>query len=131
MKTFQTDLPAMYGDHHVLEVRRLIRELPGIDDLYASSAFKYLEVKYDENSLTEEEILAKLEEAGYLGELSTPQESDLPATELQDSKAFRHTASFKQTKLVSFHHETASAGRPLWPCPGMGPIRKETLKVEE
>jgi len=121
----------MYGDHHVLEVRRILQELPGVEDLYASSAFQYLEVKYDDALLQEEKILGKLEEAGYLGEMPTPQESDLPATELQDSKAFRHTASFKQTKMVSFHHQTAYAGRPLWPCPGMGPIKKETLKVEE
>lgn len=131
MKTFQTDLPTMYGDHHVLEVRRLLQELPGIDDLYASSAFKYLEVSYDENAVTEEAILAKLEEAGYLGEMTMPQESDLPATEKMDTKPFRHTASFQQTKQVSFHHETAYAGRPLWPCPGMGPIKRETLEVED
>ena len=131
MKTFHTDLPTMYGDHHVLEVRRLLQALPGIDGLYASSAFQYLEVTYDENQVNEEEILAKLEEAGYLGEMPTPQESELPAPEKMDSKPFRHTASFQQTKLVSFHHETAYAGRPLWPCPGMGPIKKETLKVEE
>lgn len=128
MKKLQTGLPTMYGDHHVIEVRRIIQELPGIEDLYASSAFQYLEVKYKEDEITEEEILKKLEEAGYLGDMGTPQETNLPATENNDAKAFRHTASFEHTKQVSFHRETPYAGRPLWPCPGMGPIEK--TKVE-
>ena len=128
MKKLQTELPAMYGDHHVIEVRRILLELPGIEDLYASSAFQYLEVNYKEDQITEEQILTKLEEAGYLGEMLTPQETNLPATENNDKKAFRHTASFAHTKQVSFHRETPYLGRPLWPCPGMGPIEK--TKVE-
>ena len=116
MKTFQTDLPAMYGDHHVTEVRKLISSIPGVEDLY--------EVRHSTILWRPEEILAKLEEAGYLGELLMPQETNLPATELADKKSFRHTAAFEQTKQVSFHRETSFAGRPLWPCPGMGPLKK-------
>lgn len=125
MKTFQTELPAMYGDHHVVEVRRLLTEFDGIGELYASSAFQFLQVEFDETKITEEEILAKLEEAGYAGELQIPQETNLPATELKDKKSFRHTASFEQTKQVSFHRQTSFSGRVLWPCPGMGPLKKE------
>jgi copper chaperone CopZ len=124
MKTFQTDLPAMYGDHHVIEVRRLLSQLPGVADIYASSAFQLLQVEYDETKTKEEEILAKLEEAGYLGELIIPQETNLPANENGDKKAFRHTAAFEQTKQVSFHRETSFTGRPLWPCPGIGTLKK-------
>lgn len=129
MKTLKKDLPTMYGDHHVIEVRRILLELPGIEDLYASSAFQYLEINYNQDQIKEEEILAKLEEAGYLGEMAMPIETNLPATENKDAKAFRHTASFEHTKQVSFHRETPYSGRPLWPCPGMGPI-KNTKKVE-
>ena len=125
MKTFQTELPAMYGDHHVVEVRRLLTEFDGIGELYASSAFQFLQVEFDETKITEEEILAKLEEAGYAGELPIPQETNLPATELKDKKSFRHTAAFEQTKQVSFHRQTSFSGRVLWPCPGMGPLKKE------
>jgi copper chaperone CopZ len=124
MKTYQVDLPAMYGDHHVTEVRRIILELPGIEDLYASSAFQYLKVSYDEAQTSEADILAKLEAAGYTGEMPVPQETSTPANESNGDTLFRHTAAFEQTKLISFHQETVATGRALWPCPGMGPIKK-------
>jgi len=129
MKTFQIELPKMFGDHHVIAIRKILLELPGIDEIYASSSFQTLQLNYDEEKLTEGEVLAKLEEAGYLGEMQTPQESNLPATENGDKKDFRHTASFENTKQVSFHRDLAFTGRALWPCPGMGVITKE--KVEE
>jgi copper chaperone CopZ len=128
MKNFSTDLPAMYGDHHVREVRRLLSELPGIKDIYASSAFQILQVEYDEGQLKEDQIISTLDSAGYLGDFLTPEETSLPATDTSEKKIFRHTAAFDQTRKVSFHRTTAYAGRPLWPCPGMGPVTKD--KVE-
>ncbi len=47
MEKYTLDLPTMYGDHHVLEVRRILLEIPGIQDVYASSAFRAVEVTYD------------------------------------------------------------------------------------
>lgn len=125
MKTFQTEIPTMYGDHHVREVRRLLLELPGIDEIYASSSFQFLQLEYDESQVKEEQIKTLLEQAGYLGDLVSPAESNIPATEAADNSIFRHTESFKQTKQVSFHRRTAYEGRPLWPCPGMGPVKTE------
>ncbi|MBN2045494.1 MAG: heavy-metal-associated domain-containing protein [Anaerolineales bacterium] len=126
MKTYQTDLPTMFGDHHVREVRRLLLELPGIEEIYASSSFQFLQLDYDESQVKEEEIVGVLEQAGYLGGFEAPRETSLPATEDRQT-VFRHTQAFRQTKKVSFHRETAYSGRPLWPCPGMGPV----TKVEE
>ncbi len=131
MKTYQKELPTMFGDHHVLEVRRILLELPGIDDVYASSAFQYLQIQYDESKVTEEQIDALLEQAGYLGELSTPEETSIPATESEGQKIFRHTAAFSQTRKVSFHRTTPDAPRPLWPCPGMGPVVREQVIIEK
>ena len=68
MKTLSIDLPTMFGDHHVVEVRRLLLEMTGVEDVYASSGFQVVEVQYDETSLKAEDIEAKLGEAGYLGE---------------------------------------------------------------
>ena len=126
MKTYQTDLPTMFGDHHVREVRRIMLDLAGIDEVYASSSFQFLQLDYDESQVKEEEIVAVLEQAGYMGSFDTPIETSLPATE-DDQTVFRHTQAFNQTGKVSFHRETAYSGRPLWPCPGMGPL----TKVEE
>ena len=33
-------LAALYADHHVIEVRRILLEVPGVDTVDASSAFR-------------------------------------------------------------------------------------------
>ncbi len=65
--TFNT--PALFGDHHVTEVRRMLFALPGVKDVYASSAFQIVQVEFEENLVTHETILRMLEEAGYLGQI--------------------------------------------------------------
>ncbi|MCA9872668.1 MAG: heavy-metal-associated domain-containing protein [Anaerolineales bacterium] len=118
MITFE--LPMMYGDHHVIEVRKLLKAVPGIDELYASSSFQILEIQFDEQQVTEDEIRARLETAGYLGELALPAETGSAATETDGQPPyFRKTAVFAQTgKTVSFAQQVSYEGRPLWPCPG-------------
>ncbi len=44
MKTISFDLPSLFGDHHVVEVRRLLLEIAGVEDVYASSAFQVVEI---------------------------------------------------------------------------------------
>lgn len=125
MDTLTLDLPAMYGDHHVLEVRRILLEIPGVEDVYASSGFQAVEVQYDPAKLNADDIKSKLDEAGYLGELMVPEETGIPATEPGgEATHFRHTAAFEQTgNVVSFGQSIPYSGRPLWPCPGMGVIK--------
>ena len=122
--TFQ--LPAMYGDHHVTEVRRILLDIPGVKEVYASSSFQVAEVNFDPEEVDEESIEAKLDEAGYLGEFTMPEEAELPANESAGQEVFfRHTAAYRQTKrVVSFEQKTPYTGRPLWPCPGMKPIKR-------
>jgi len=132
MDKFAIDVPAMYGDHHVVEVRKILLRLPGVDDVYASSAFHVVEVSYDPTSISPEAIKAKLAEAGYLGELPLPVETGQPVS--QDSERdkdifFRHTAAFEQTKEVSFGQNVSNTSRALWPCPGIGPV--PTPEAEE
>jgi copper chaperone CopZ len=119
------DLPAMYGDHHVSEVRRLLLSLDGVEEVYASSGFRAAEVTYNSKKVKKAEITAKLEEAGYLGELPIPKETDVPANEANGKGSFfRHTEAYAQTNnVVSFGQEIGQTGRALWPCPGMEPIR--------
>jgi copper chaperone CopZ len=124
MKTFSVDLPAMFGDHHVLDVRKILLDIDGVKDLYASSSFHIVEVEYDEKKTSEKDILAKLEEAGYMGELDIPQEKN--DADVFADKELRHTASFEQLQeQIGFIREPSYAGRPLWPCPGMGPLPKK------
>lgn len=124
MEKLRLTLPAMYGDHHVLEVRRLLFEIPGVEDVYASSSFHVAEVTFDPAQTTADTITSHLEEAGYLDSLDMPIESK-QAVYLSDGNAyFRHTAAYAQTgHRVSFAQYVNYGVRPLWPCPGMGPIR--------
>ncbi len=122
-KTFET--PALYGDHHVSEVRRILLELEGVTDIYASSAFQIVEVTYDENKVNDLQITAKLDEAGYLGEWTIPIEMETAAQQGDGSKPyFRHTATYETTKqTVSFAQRVNYQGRPLWHCPGLGAVK--------
>jgi len=123
------DLPAMYGDHHVVEVRRILLELPGVEDVYASSSFRAAEISFDPAKIETETITSKLDESGYLGELPIPEETDVPATEGNGKKPFfRHTEAYEETKkVVSFAQNVGFEGRALWPCPGMEPIKNSEM----
>ena len=123
--TYET--PALYGDHHVTEIRRILLELPGVIDVYASSAFHVVEVTYDPEKINDLEIAVKLDAAGYLGEWTVPIEAGATAYHAAAGLKpyFRHTAAYEQTRLtVTFAQNVVNTGRPLWPCPGFGPISK-------
>jgi copper chaperone CopZ len=132
MDTLTLEVQTMYGDHHVVEVRRILLELPGVKDVYASSSFRVVEVTYDPGKITPERIKACLEEAGYLGELSMPSETGEAAYGRSNGNSFfRHTTVYENTRqVVSFAQKVGYSGRPLWPCPGMGPIKSNKPEEE-
>lgn len=126
MEVLSLELPAMYGDHHVIEVRRLLFETPGIEDVYASSGFRIAEITYDPEKVSEEDIKSKLGEAGYIGELPIPVEvaGESSATGEGRKGFFRHTTAYKAAKeVVGFGQTVNYEGRALWPCPGATPLR--------
>ena len=118
--TFNT--PALFGDHHVTEVRRILFALPGVKDVYASSAFQIVQVEFDEDQVTHDVLLRALGEAGYLEQIPMMAETGLAA---ESDSMFRHTATYETVKkTVSFSQKTPYSGRPLWNCPGMGVVKK-------
>lgn len=127
MKTKIFEAPALYGDHHVTEVRRILSNLQGVTDIYASSAFQTIEVTFDESKINDLEIAVKLDEAGYLGEWSIPIELGTAAQQGEGQKPFfRHTTTYETIKqTVSFAQQVGYQGRPLWHCPGIGAIKME------
>ena len=133
MESLTLKLPAMFADHHVIEVRRVLFELPGVGDLYASSAFQTVEIEYDPMLTNPQEIEHALDKAGYLADLPIPVEIGAqPATENGDRPFFRHSIAYTQAgKTVSFAQNVPFAGRPLWPCPGMGVIERDLYNREE
>jgi copper chaperone CopZ len=126
VNTLSLDLPTMYGDHHVTEVRRLLLELDGVDEVYASSGFHLVEIQYDEAKLDGEAIKATLGDAGYLGGLHiSVEQSTVEERENGNKPFFRRSIAYEQTgRDVNFAQQVPYAGRPLWPCPGMGPIKQ-------
>jgi excisionase family DNA binding protein len=133
MEKIVFNVPAMYGDHHVVEVRRILLELSGVEEVKASSCFHTVEVTFDSSKVGRNEIQNKLEQAGYLDELTIPVETDTPASQTNGKQKpfFRHTAAYEQVKqTVSFGQTVSYTGRPLWPCPGMGVLKKVEI-VEE
>jgi copper chaperone CopZ len=132
MDTLTLEVQKMYGDHHVLEVRRILLELPGVEDVYASSSFHIVEVTYDPAKISPEQINTSLEEAGYFGELTMPTESGEAAYGRGNGDTFfRHTTVYENTRqVISFAQKVEYSGRPLWPCPGMGPIQSKKPEEE-
>lgn len=125
MQTSTFNTPALFGDHHVTAVRRILLSLPGVKEVYASSAFQVVEVAYDEAEINDLEIAVKLDEAGYLGEWTVPIEpgSGVRLGDKEQKPYFRHTMVHETTKkTLSFAQRVNYSGRPLWPCPGMGTI---------
>jgi copper chaperone CopZ len=125
METLTVDLATMYGDHHVTEVRRILFDIPGVEDLYASSSFHQVQITFDKKKTSEKEIMEKLEKAGYIGELPVEVEKPGARPSNEDQPPFfRHSTSYPQTKkTVGFMQKVSYQGRPLWPCPGMGPLK--------
>jgi copper chaperone CopZ len=127
METKAFEAPALYGDHHVSEVQRILRELPGVEEVYASSAFQAIEVTFDETKTTADKIATCLEEAGYLGEMPMLVESGEAAYGRENGNSnFRHTTVYNTVKqTVSFAQHVEHQGRALWPCPGMGAVEMD------
>ena len=124
METVTIDVPTMYADHHVSDVRRLLLALPGVEDVYASSAFHVARVRIDPAQVSEASLYTTLEAAGYLGELQIATEEWKSGTPKEtEDNPFRHTSASEQMKGVAFGQAVETTGRPLWPCPGMGPVK--------
>jgi copper chaperone CopZ len=67
------DVPALWADHHVLKVRDALTGLQGVDEIYASSAWKQVLVTYDPGAIEPAAIEQALAEAGYpVGEGGVP-----------------------------------------------------------
>ena len=123
MNTITIDVPAMYGDHHVMEVRRILFALPGVKEVIASSAFLAVEITFDPGKVREPALREALGAAGYLEEISAIVETGAA----DDNRAFpRHSTAIKQLGTAgSFAQNIPSSGVPTLSCPGLGPITME------
>jgi len=121
------DTPSLYADHHVIEIRRVLLEMPGIQEVYASSCFRVVEVSYDPAQIDAETIHNRLAATGYLEPLPVLNEMGGYAQDLGDKvSSFRKTRIYEQVKQsISFNQEVPQEPRAGWPCPGMGLLKSE------
>ncbi|MCC7209134.1 MAG: heavy-metal-associated domain-containing protein [Anaerolineae bacterium] len=125
MLTHTFYLPTMYADHHTLAVRRILLDMPGVLDVYASSCFQIVDVSYDPAQTEVEALRTALAEAGYGETLAVPTERTSAAHDAdRRSSVRRHSAAYAQTgRVISFAQPTSPPEPTLWPCPGLGAIR--------
>jgi copper chaperone CopZ len=110
MENLSLVLPALYGDHHVASVQRVLQGLAGISDIAVSPAAHAVSLRFDAQKQTAAAIEAALAAAGYAA-------GDLQPVLPPGPGAPRHTATM--AGILAFAHEPpAWEGRPLWPCPG-------------
>ena len=133
MAKLTLDLPTMYGDHHVTEVRRILLEMTGVNDVYASSCFHVAEVTYDPSQIATDAIMAQLEKAGYLGDLGMPAEAgEFVLAPTGGPEYLRHTVAYQQTgRVIGFAQNVAVSGRALWPCPGTESMKSKEMSDGE
>lgn len=58
-------LPAMFGDHHVVQVRQIVSALPGVQTVLASASRHKITVTFNRAQLSVEAISAALAQAGF------------------------------------------------------------------
>ena len=132
MASLSLELPSMYGDHHVINVRQILLEMDGVKDVYASSGFRVVEVEYNSKKTPKKDLIAALEKAGYTSDFNLPEELPIPANEQKEKAFFRHSEASEQTgNIVGFQQNVKFQRSPLWPCPGMGPLKPATLTVDK
>jgi copper chaperone CopZ len=59
------EVPTLWADHHVLNVRDALTAVDGVESVYASSAWKQVLVTYDADQTTPDALEKVLAEAGY------------------------------------------------------------------
>lgn len=70
MASLELTIPALWADHHVTAVKRLLSPIAGVEDVIASSAFKAVVIEYDAKKTSEQALVKALTDAGYApGEL--------------------------------------------------------------
>jgi copper chaperone CopZ len=124
MKQAKFDIPVLFGDHHVLEIRRILSEVEGVKDIFISSAYNFLKIEYDESATSEEAIKTLLEEAGYYGDLGFEFEQfGLEPGSGDHKKHFRKGVLYDQTgQTQGFTQKATKTSREDWPSPGMGKL---------
>lgn len=116
MEHLQLTIPSLYGDHHSTAVRGILGELKGVTEIWVSPSFHQVDLDYDPDLITPEEVGDALASHGYL------QQEELGSYAVSPAK--RSTVHTKAVvaagdSLVFHDSLPPHPDRPLWPCPGL------------
>ncbi len=128
MASVVVDVPGMYADHHVVEVRRMLFQMPGVTAVYASSAFGLVEIDCDAEGTTTEAVVRRLAEAGYVSDPPTPKESGEPAGGGTAASVQHRRLSTTRTAAgggVAFRREPATGTSPASTGEGQADAKDE------
>jgi len=125
METIQMEAPALYGDHHVSEVRRVLFAVEGVREVYASSAFHIIEITFEPEKVSAGQLEELLRGMGYLDELPVPMEAIPMSASGNGKHAFRQTAFLESSRQVGFLQPSPTQQRAVWPCPGFGLLKMD------
>jgi excisionase family DNA binding protein len=110
-------IPNMYGDHHVLHVKQLLKQLDGVEDTLASAAFQEIDVTFDPDVVSDGDIEAALAGAGY----PAGSRNGFSNVGLAEDSVPRHAKAFSEAMTRS---DSSKWKLPAWrstgamPCPG-------------
>jgi len=65
MEHVEYSVPRMWADHHVPIARNALLGIPGVTDVYASSAWKTVKITYDPSKVSPDSLQKALADAGY------------------------------------------------------------------
>ena len=65
MQQLVINVPAMYGDHHVMQVRQILLAIEGVSGVTASGARRKVAVDLDEKTTSADAVVQALAAAGY------------------------------------------------------------------
>lgn len=118
MEKLTLPIPTLYGDHHTTAVRGILSAMPGISDLYVSSAQRLVSLRYDPEKISPDAIEKALAQHGY--EVGGPEPAFVPslASEFEKSARYSSLVTGSGDALAFAEHTQVRDGRPLWPCPG-------------
>lgn len=113
MVTFTLKIPAVFGDHHTNEIRRILSELNGVKGFDVSCAFNEVRIEIDPKATNQDAVEQHLRHKGYASGEAAPR-----FFSSQTQKTAKHTEV--ESDVIAFHEaEPSWAGGPLWPCPGL------------
>jgi len=108
-------LPAMYGDHHVVEVRQIVTALPGVKEVRASASRRKLFIAFDRAQVTLAAISAALAQGGFApGATFAPGAAPAAASETGD-----HLPIVAAADQIEVRESKYSPPPAFGVCPGL------------